>query len=809
MPEFLGSLKSLRYLNLSGIPFHGLVPPHLGNLSNLRVLDLSYTANSYSPDISWVTRLPRLRYLNMREVNLSMAVDWPHVVNMVSSLRVLDLTGCNLATANQWLPHLNMTNLEELQLSFNKFNHTITSCWFWNIESLKNLNLRSTYLYGRIPDEIGNLTSLEILEFSGLVDAMENHYRGIMVANMTNLCNLRILDLTSSLSHGNILELLERLPQCPSNRLNELHLGSNNISGKLPDRIGKFAGIVKLDLSNNHLTGFLPSEIGMLTNLTTIDLSLNYMDGFITEENFGSLTNLKYIWLRGNSMKIVFDSKWLPPFSLTYADFSFCQLGPSFPAWLQSQVDIVELDISSTAIVDALPDWFWTTISKATYLDIGNNTIRGKLPANMETMSVNFLSMRSNQFSGGIPRLPRNLTILDISKNNLSGLLPQKFGAPSMQVLELSFNNFTGQIPASICELQFLYEISLDHNHFEGEFPQCLGTTHLTGLFLSNNRLSGKFPSFLQTCKMLAVVDLSRNNFSGKLPMWVGDLTELQFLRLSYNLFSGNIPPSITNLRNLYVLDLSSNSLSGGLPLSLSNLTAMTASYGRYDQYDGVDHKGYLPVVTKHQELYYGYTRFPIGSIDLSSNQLSGVLPEGIASLDALRNLNLSWNHLSGRIPFKLGIIKLLESLDLSRNMFSGEIPQSLSNLTSLSYLDLSYNNLTGAIPSGSQLDSLYSENPNIYEGNNGLCGPPLRKNCSSGEQGHLTINNDQDHQLEPFHFGLILGFILSLWAVLCSLLFKKAWRVAFFDLYDKLYDKTHVLVAVSRARFTRKAAAN
>uniref|UniRef100_A0A0D3HN36 Leucine-rich repeat-containing N-terminal plant-type domain-containing protein n=1 Tax=Oryza barthii TaxID=65489 RepID=A0A0D3HN36_9ORYZ len=658
MPEFLGSLKSLRYLNLSGIPFHGLVPPHLGNLSNLRVLDLSYTANSYSPDISWVTRLRRLRYLNMGDVNL---IAW-----------VLDLTGCDLATANQWLPHLNMTNLEELQLSFNKFNHTITSCWFWNIKTLKNLNLRSTYLYGRIPDHaIGNLTSLEVLDFSGLVDAMENHYRGIMVANMTNLCNLRILDLTSSLSHGNILEILERLPQCtPWNRLNELHLGSNNISGKLPDRIGKFAGIVKLDLSNNRLTGFLPSEIGMLTNLTTIDLSLNYMDGFITEENFGSLTNLKYIWLRGNSMKIVFDSKWLPPFSLTYADFSFCQLGPSFPAWLQSQVDIVELDISSTAIVDVLPDWFWTTISKATYLDIGNNTIRGKLPANMETMSVNFLSMRSNQFSGGIPRLPRNLTILDISKNNLSGLLPQKFGAPSMQVLELSFNNFTD-------------------------------------------------------VQMLAVVDLSRNNFSGKLPMWVGDLTELQFLRLSYNLFSGNIPPSITNLRNLYVLDLASNSLSGGLPLSLSNLTAMTTSYGRYDQYDGVDHKGYLPVVTKHQELYYGYTRFPIGSIDLSSNQLSGVLPEGIASLDALRNLNLSWNHLSGRIPDKLGIIKLLESLDLSRNMFSGEIPQSLSNLTSL------------------------------------------------------------------------------------SLLFKKAWRVAFFDLCDKLYDKTYVLVAVSWARFTRKAAAN
>ena len=41
MPEFLGSLTRLRYLNLSGIPFSGRVPPHLGNLSNLQHLDLS------------------------------------------------------------------------------------------------------------------------------------------------------------------------------------------------------------------------------------------------------------------------------------------------------------------------------------------------------------------------------------------------------------------------------------------------------------------------------------------------------------------------------------------------------------------------------------------------------------------------------------------------------------------------------------------------------------------------------------------------------------------------------------------------
>ncbi|GKD57555.1 leucine-rich repeat protein [Tanacetum coccineum] len=37
--EFIGSFKQLSYLNLSNA-FSGIIPPHIGNLSNLVVLDL-------------------------------------------------------------------------------------------------------------------------------------------------------------------------------------------------------------------------------------------------------------------------------------------------------------------------------------------------------------------------------------------------------------------------------------------------------------------------------------------------------------------------------------------------------------------------------------------------------------------------------------------------------------------------------------------------------------------------------------------------------------------------------------------------
>ena len=188
-------------------------------------------------------------------------------------------------------------------------------------------------------------------------------------------------------------------------------------------------------------------------------------------------------------------------------------------------------------------------------------------------------------------------------------------------------------------------------------------------------------------------------------------------------------------------------------------------------------------------------------SIDLSLNNLVGRIPEELTSLNGLLNLNLSWNHLSGQIPAEIGAMKSIESLDLSRNNLHDDIPASLSNLAYLSSLDLSYNNLTGRIPLGNQLDTIYSENPSIYAGNIGLCGPPLERNCS-GNNGLEHVNQQKSEKvyelLLSFYFGLGSGFVVGLWVVFCTLLFNKAWRVAYFRLFDKLYDNAHAFVVVT-----------
>ena len=358
LPEFLGSLKSLKYLNLSGILFRGGVPPQLGNLSELQHLDLSSMGGTNSTDLSWLTRLSSLQYLNLNKVNLSTVEDWPHVMNMIPSLRVLDISSCSLASANQSLPHLNLTKLEELDASGNSFNHPMETSWFRNITSLTCLNLRSTSLYGRIPDTLGDMASLQVLDLSNYNGDDKN--MRIMTTDMKSLCNLEVLNLGSAQFYGDITQLFKNLPRCSPNKLQVLDLGGNqlsgmllrwigqltslvlldlgwnNITGPLPMSVGQFTGLRTLDLSCNHLTGHVPYEIGMLTNLTSLYLNNNELDGVIMEKHFASTRSLQYIDLSyNNALKIELSSDWQPPSTLTSAHFAACQMGPMFPGWLQ------------------------------------------------------------------------------------------------------------------------------------------------------------------------------------------------------------------------------------------------------------------------------------------------------------------------------------------------------------------------------------------------------------------------------------------------------------------------------------------
>jgi len=86
-------------------------------------------------------------------------------------------------------------------------------------------------------------------------------------------------------------------------------------------------------------------------------------------------------------------------------------------------------------------------------------------------------------------------------------------------------------------------------------------------------------------------------------------------------------------------------------------------------------------------------------SIDLSNNQLSGLIPESIYNLQSLMSLSLTNNKISGNISPKIGSLNRLKILYLGDNLLDGSLPKEIGNCTQLEQIIIRRNNLSGEIP--------------------------------------------------------------------------------------------------------------
>ena len=160
--------------------------------------------------------------------------------------------------------------------------------------------------------------------------------------------------------------------------------------------------------------------------------------------------------------------------------------------------------------------------------------------------------------------------------------------------------------------------------------------------------------------------------------------------------------------------------------------------------------------------------------------------------LTRLQSLNISHNQLLGMIPQEIGNLTQLESLDLSSNRLSGQIPQSMLGLSFLEVLNLSFNNFVGKIPLGTQHQGFTNLS---YMGNPELCGPPLIKSCPQDAKTHntnLMIEGDNDEESEIhswFYMGLGIGFATRFCGVLGAIFFNKRCNHAYFKFLGRLYD--------------------
>ena len=256
-----GSPPRVHELGLVRRELRGIVPPAIGDLSELRSLYLRDTRLTGSIPAE-LGRLTKLETLYLDQNYLSGPI--PAALGDLTALRDLSLSDNNIGGR---LP-------EELG----------------QLGGLQRLRMSRTLLSGSIPPSLGQLASLIELELQ------RNRLTGPIPAELGQLANLQELALFKNRLTGPIPAELGQLAS-----LQRLSLSGNQLTGPIPPELGQLANLELLTLSNNHLTGPIPAELGRLASLQQLSLSDNHLTGPIPAE-LGQLAGLWELGLSDNQL---------------------------------------------------------------------------------------------------------------------------------------------------------------------------------------------------------------------------------------------------------------------------------------------------------------------------------------------------------------------------------------------------------------------------------------------------------------------------------------------------------------------------
>ncbi|OMO75302.1 hypothetical protein COLO4_26202 [Corchorus olitorius] len=254
-----------------------------------RVTEITIDPVGYSGSLnstSW--NLPYLQILDISDNSFSGSI--PDSLSNLTRLRRLCLSGNSLSgeipTALGSLSHL-----EELYLDNNHLHGPIPSS-FNNLTRLKRLEIQQNDISGEFPD-LGSLKNLYFLDasdnnISGGVPATlpeslvelsirNNKLSGNIPENIGSIRFLQVLDLSHNILSGAILSVLFDHPS-----LEQLTLSYNNFSFlQIPGNMGLNSNLIALDLSYNQLRGFLPAFMASMPKLSALSLEHNKFTGMI------------------------------------------------------------------------------------------------------------------------------------------------------------------------------------------------------------------------------------------------------------------------------------------------------------------------------------------------------------------------------------------------------------------------------------------------------------------------------------------------------------------------------------------------
>ncbi|XP_019191135.1 PREDICTED: probable leucine-rich repeat receptor-like protein kinase At5g49770 [Ipomoea nil] len=284
-----------------------------------------------------------------------------------------------------------LSELETLDLSYNKELTGPLPQAIGNLKALSNLILVGCGFSGPIPDTIGSLTELRFLSLNS------NKFVGTIPPSVGKLSKLYWLDMADNQLTGTLPVSKGDTPGLDMLLdTKHFHFGKNQLSGEIPAQLfNSNMKLIHLLLEQNKLTGNIPETLGLVTHLEVVRLDKNLLKGPVPS-NLNNLTSVNELYLANNGF-----SGALPNLTgmnnLNYLDMSNNSFDPTdFPLSLQTLQSLTTLVMENTGLQGQVPAALFS-LNQLQNVILSKNRLNGTLTiSSTYSPQLQLIDLRNN-----------------------------------------------------------------------------------------------------------------------------------------------------------------------------------------------------------------------------------------------------------------------------------------------------------------------------------------------------------------------------------------------------------------------------
>jgi hypothetical protein len=252
-------------------------------------------------------------------------------------------------------------------------------------------------------------------------------------------------------------------------RVTQLEMDDNGLSGFIPDAIGALTGLVELSIGNSVFQGAIPESIGQLSSLYSLNIRQSGLTGQIPQ-SLGNCNQLANINLSRNMLE------------------------GEIPVTLDQCTLLYSIQLQENVLSGGFPMLF-LSLPKLRTFNISKNQFTGTIPPELnEITTLTGLFLSENQFEGSFPSVA-NLSLLegiDISVNAFTGDLDTILGYyPEMRNLYIHDNQLSGTLSTAHFVPEKMIRIWAFNNHLSslGVFTDWVNYPGFVNVYVTNNDL--------------------------------------------------------------------------------------------------------------------------------------------------------------------------------------------------------------------------------------------------------------------------------------------------------------------------------